>query len=48
MAIAIEINLIDGFTYYLNRLKHVVILKKERRHPRFINCPTNRREILLY
>ena len=22
MAIAIEINLIDGFTYYLNRLKH--------------------------
>ena len=26
MAMAIESNLIDGFTYYLNRLKHVVTL----------------------
>ena len=42
MAIAIEINVIDGLTHYLNRLKHVVILieryrkertqKKEIRH----------------
>jgi len=44
MAIAIEINLIGGLSYNLNRIKHVVILiekrkKKKEDTPASLNCP---------